>query len=125
MKKWLTLGLALLVGTALVTSASADPRWGGHGGGWSRGWNGPRINYHFDNPLGSIVGGFLGGVVGSVITAPRVVVQPPPVIVQAPPVPEVVPGTGPWYAYCQQKYRSFDIASGTYLGYDGLRHQCQ
>lgn len=27
-------------------------------------------------------------------------------------------------AYCAQRYRSFDPASGTYLGYDGLRHPC-
>ena len=27
-------------------------------------------------------------------------------------------------SYCAQRYRSFDPASGTYLGYDGLRHPC-
>jgi hypothetical protein len=27
-------------------------------------------------------------------------------------------------AYCSQRYRSYDPASGTYLGYDGLRHPC-
>ena len=27
-------------------------------------------------------------------------------------------------AYCQQRFRSYDPASGTYLGYDGLRHPC-
>jgi hypothetical protein len=27
-------------------------------------------------------------------------------------------------AYCEQKYRSYDPASGTYLGYDGQRHPC-
>jgi hypothetical protein len=27
-------------------------------------------------------------------------------------------------AYCVRTYRSFDPASGTYLGYDGLRHPC-
>jgi hypothetical protein len=27
-------------------------------------------------------------------------------------------------AYCMQTYRSYDPASGTYLGYDGLRHPC-
>jgi hypothetical protein len=26
--------------------------------------------------------------------------------------------------YCAQRYRSWDPASGTYLGYDGLRHPC-
>jgi len=27
-------------------------------------------------------------------------------------------------AYCVQRFRSYDPASGTYLGYDGLRHPC-
>jgi len=27
-------------------------------------------------------------------------------------------------AYCAKRYRSYDPASGTYLGYDGLRHPC-
>ena len=27
-------------------------------------------------------------------------------------------------AYCASRYRSYDPASGTYLGYDGVRHSC-
>jgi hypothetical protein len=27
--------------------------------------------------------------------------------------------------YCAQRYKSYDPASGTYLGYDGLRHPCE
>jgi hypothetical protein len=27
-------------------------------------------------------------------------------------------------ASCSQRYRSFDPASGSFLGYDGLRHPC-
>ena len=34
----------------------------------------------------------------------------------------VVSGVDP--AYCAQRYRSWDPASGTYLGNDGLRHPC-
>lgn len=26
--------------------------------------------------------------------------------------------------YCSQRFRSYDPASGTYLGYDGYRHPC-
>jgi hypothetical protein len=26
--------------------------------------------------------------------------------------------------YCEQRYRSYDPSTGTYLGYDGLRHPC-
>jgi hypothetical protein len=36
----------------------------------------------------------------------------------------VVPGEGGDPAWCAQTYRSYDPASGTYLGYDGQRHPC-
>ena len=37
----------------------------------------------------------------------------------------VVPAQGGGDAsYCAQRYRSYDPASGTYLGYDGQRHPC-
>ena len=35
-----------------------------------------------------------------------------------------VPVGGDSVAYCEQRYRSYDPASGTYLGFDGLRHPC-
>ncbi len=61
---------------------------------------------------------------GTVYVAPPP--PPPPVVVYQPaPVyyaPE--PWTPEWYAYCGQKYGSFDARSGTYLGYDGYRHMC-
>jgi hypothetical protein len=41
----------------------------------------------------------------------------------APAAPAVV-NNEEWLAYCHSKYRSFDPASGTYLGYDGVRHPC-
>ncbi|OKO77259.1 hypothetical protein AC629_31865 [Bradyrhizobium sp. NAS80.1] len=37
----------------------------------------------------------------------------------------VVPDSGgDSAAYCAQRFRSYDPASGTYLGYDGQRHPC-
>jgi hypothetical protein len=33
-------------------------------------------------------------------------------------------GGGSEVAYCQQRFRSYDPGSGTYLGFDGLRHPC-
>lgn len=38
--------------------------------------------------------------------------------------PVVAAGDGDSVAYCQQTYRSYDPATGTYLGYDGYRHAC-
>lgn len=40
---------------------------------------------------------------------------------------QAVPVEGPVAvdaSYCAQRYRSYDPASGTYLGFDGLRHPC-
>lgn len=34
-------------------------------------------------------------------------------------------GMGRRTAYCSQRYRSYDPASGTFLGYDGRRHVCR
>jgi hypothetical protein len=36
----------------------------------------------------------------------------------------VVSSAGGDASYCAQRYRSYDPASGTYLGFDGLRHPC-
>jgi hypothetical protein len=36
----------------------------------------------------------------------------------------VVTDNGNDQAYCMQRYRSYDPASGTFLGYDGFRHPC-
>jgi hypothetical protein len=37
---------------------------------------------------------------------------------------QVVIGKAPYQASCAQRYRSYDPASGTFLGRDGLRHRC-
>jgi hypothetical protein len=38
----------------------------------------------------------------------------------------VSPGVadGDSVAYCQQRFRSYDLSTGTYRGFDGLRHPC-
>ena len=38
--------------------------------------------------------------------------------------PGAVVEDGDSVAYCQQRFRSYDPSTGTYLGYDGLRHPC-
>jgi hypothetical protein len=56
---------------------------------------------------------------GSALAAPRYYYDDPGYYYG----PEVYAGPGPdAEAYCEQRYRSYDPASGTYLGYDGLRH---
>jgi len=43
---------------------------------------------------------------------------------QPAPVVEAPVAVGGDASYCAQRYRSWDPASGTYLGFDGLRHPC-
>jgi hypothetical protein len=83
---------------------------------------GPRGGYYYGRPYyrrgynpgaaaaagvaGLAAGAIIGGAIASQNAAP-------------------VARSDDWIAYCSSKYRSFDPASGTYLGYDGLRHVCQ
>ena len=50
---------------------------------------------------------------------PLVAYDQPAVVETGPVVAEGVDAS-----YCAQRYRSYDPASGTYLGFDGLRHPC-
>jgi hypothetical protein len=87
------------------------PRYYGGRGYYRRGGNG-----------GAVAAGVLGGLaVGAMIGAAAAAPPPPAYYAPAP----VYGGGGDWLAYCSSKYRSFDPASGTYLGYDGYRHPCQ
>lgn len=100
---------------------------------WRRGWGGVGAGF----VAGAIIGGALaaprygyGYGYGPYYPAPYY--APPPPAYYGPP-PAVYGGPAPGYgapvagdavAYCSQRYRSYDPASGTYLGYDGLRHPC-
>jgi hypothetical protein len=77
------------------------------------------------------------GVPG-ILAAPIAVAEAPFVVADAllgvPPYypAYVYPTAGPvalggssWDAYCAAKYRSFDPVTGTFMGYDGLRHYCR
>ncbi len=101
------------VAAALTVSAPAFAQhhhgghWGHHGG-W--GWG------------GAAIGGFAAGaLLGSALAAPNYYYDDPGYYY----APDVYAGPNPSAeAYCAQRYRSYDPASGTYLGYDGVRHPC-
>lgn len=38
--------------------------------------------------------------------------------------PSFEPWSRSWFRYCQERYRSFDARTGTYVGYDGRAHFC-
>ncbi len=76
----------------------------------------PRGYYYRRHDNGSaLAAGALGLATGAIIGGALAQQQAAPTY--------VAPGNGS-VAYCAQRYRSYDPASGTYLGYDGLRHPC-
>jgi hypothetical protein len=92
---------------------------------WRRGWGGVGAGF----VAGAIIGGALaapryGYGYGPYYPAPYYAPPPPPVYYGPPPAVYGAPVAGDAVAYCMQRYRSYDPASGTYLGYDGLRHPC-
>ncbi len=94
-----------------ATASDVVPVWG-RGFGWGFG------------------AGLLGGaIVGGALAAPYYYGGPyyygapyyyPPAYEPAYPAP----GYGGDPASCARRYRSYDPASGTFLGYDGARHPC-
>jgi|SRR6516162_9180151 hypothetical protein len=105
--------------------ALADPPWehhggeGWHGGGGGWGWRRPEDG-GWENGAGNIIGGAIGSFLWHQWAEPN-----PPVVVVPQAVPAApTPGSPAYNAYCFNKYHSFDPGSGTYVGYDGLRHPC-
>jgi BA14K-like protein len=102
----LKLVIAAVVGCALVLAAApANARWGYHHHGW--GWG------------AGAAGSAAGALLGSTLARPYYC-GPPAYAYE--PEPGYVEGDAE--AYCEQRFRSYDPASGTYLGYDGRRHPC-
>lgn len=98
-----------------------------------------RRHHHRDHggqvAAATIFGLAAGAILGSALSQPRyyqpapvyVAPPPPPVVYQPAPVYYVnpAPWTPEWYAYCDARYRSFDPATGYFLGYDRQYHFCQ
>jgi BA14K-like protein len=111
----LALASCAVIGAALPASAA----WGWHGG-WHHGWG--------DWEWG---GAAAAGVVGGALAAATAPLWAPgyydyyPGYVYGPgPYIAVTPPVGSSVAYCEARFRSYDPATGTYLGFDGLRHPC-
>ena len=80
-----------------------DRRYGYRGGyGYRRGY------YGYGYPGAAALGGLAAGaIIGGAIANSQAQTR-----------------TNDAVAYCSQRFRSYDPASGTYLGYDGNRHPC-
>jgi hypothetical protein len=101
----------------------AGGSWQGGGRHMGGGWRG---GHHHHHRGGGFFPGFVAGSaigIGSAFASPYYYDDSYGYYDDSPAV-EVVPAGGDDVAYCQQRYRSYDVASGTYLGYDGLRHPC-
>ncbi|MDH7797200.1 BA14K family protein [Beijerinckia sp. 28-YEA-48] len=106
-------------------------RGGGFHGGWGGGWRG---GYYRGGGWGPAIGGLAAGaIIGGALAAPYYYGGSP--YYGAPYYGSSYYDDGyaagaPVYsgggdvAYCMQRYRSYDPRSGTFLGYDGLRHPC-
>lgn len=64
--------------------------------------------------------GVIGGLALGALAA-GALAQPAPAPVYG---GELAIGSPAWYEYCTRRYRSFDPASGTFMGYDGVRRPC-
>jgi hypothetical protein len=108
--------IAVLLAGSLAAASPAEARWRGHhGGGWGGG--------------GAVIGGLAAGaLIGGALASSRpygyygggygygyAPVYEEPVY--------AAPG-GDEVSYCMSRFKSYDPASGTYLGYDGARHPC-
>lgn len=95
---------------------------GHHGGEHHGGWRGGHRHHG-----GGFFPGFVAGTaigVGSAFADPYYYDDGAYGYYDDSPDVEVVPSGGGDVAYCQQRFKSYDISSGTYLGYDGMRHPC-
>lgn len=119
-------GAAALALTACMVMATASPAsaapWGWHhgwrGGGW--GWGG-----------GAVAAGVIGGALAaatSPLWAPGYYdyypgyADGPGYGYAVAPAPAI--GGGDSAAYCESRFRSYNPATGMYLGYDGQYHPC-
>jgi hypothetical protein len=104
-----------LVGAVVLTSGSASAqRWRGHRGS---GWGAPIAGF----AAGAIIGGALASRPYYGYPAYGYGYGYP---VYDEPAYAYAPEGGDAVGYCASRYRSYDPASGTFLGYDGLRHPC-
>jgi hypothetical protein len=94
-------------------------------GNWSGGtWHGGRHHHHHRHGgfwPGFAIGAGIGsayGYYGNNYYYDDPYYYDETVVAAAPPVGDDA------VAYCMRRYKSYDPASGTYLGYDGRRHPC-
>jgi hypothetical protein len=86
-------------------------------------WRGHRHRHHHHGRWGPGLGFATGLALGGAFASPYY--ASPYYYAPAPRAYYGVPSrSADEVAYCSRRFRSYDVASGTYLGYDGERHPC-
>jgi hypothetical protein len=116
----------------------------GYGKGWNQGYNKGSSKGGGNWGNGFATGAILGLGVGVIAASPKpyyapppprvyyapppVIYAPPPPVVYAPPPPPPVYYGRAWteahVEWCITRYRSYNPATNTFVGYDGYVHQC-
>jgi hypothetical protein len=102
------------VGTSYAQYRRFGPRYG-YG---PRYYGRPYAGRYYRGGGGGAAAGLIGGLAAGAIIGGAIASQ------QAQAVPMPVAPAEDAVAYCMQRFRSYDPSSGTYLGYDGMRHPC-
>ena len=114
--------LAVVAATALAAASPAEARW--RGGGWRGGaaLGGFAAGALIGGALASrpYYGGYGYGYGGGPYYGSYAYGGGPVVVDEG----YAEAATGGDDQYCLQRYKSYDPGSGTFLGYDGLRHPC-
>ena len=113
----LTIAAAALAASVAFAAAPAQAQH--HHGSWHHGggWGGVGAGF--------AAGAIIGGALGAASSGPYYDYGPDYYGYGYEPGPVVVERSGGGAeAYCEQRFRSYDPSSGTYLGYDGMRHPC-
>jgi hypothetical protein len=122
-----------MVGAAPAASVPAARPSGGVAWNGGRTWNGGGdwrgYRHDRDRDRRFIPGAVAGAVIGGALASGAYTYYGAPVYYDAPAYyddqqVDDVPVGEDSAAYCAQNYRSYDPASGTYLGVDGYRHPC-
>lgn len=119
-------GRGLAGSPGVGTKFGSGPRFSG--GGPRPGFHGPRHyprrGYGYGGfGTGLVIGGALGSSYGYYGNPYGYGYYDDGYYYDEEPVVAVAPG-GDAVEYCKRRFKSYDVRSGTYLGYDGLRHAC-